>query len=74
MVKCIDCANLESKADYPRLPRSWMDTANKHIRDSFRVNEWFYCKAKKKPIHKDFPVYEDRECSDFVARAGFEPA
>lgn len=69
MVKCINCANLESKTDdYPRLPRPWMDIANKHIK-SIIDNECLYCKAKRKPVHTDFDLYKDRECSDFVAHA-----
>jgi len=67
MVKCIHCANLKSKTnDYPKLPRSLMDALNKHIRRSFKVNEWLYCEAEKKPMYKDFKIYEERECSFFV--------
>ena len=66
MPKCVDCTNLESETD-DRLPLSWRCVAVKHIKTLWD-SEGLYCKAKKKSIHKDFDIYKERECSDFVER------
>ena len=65
MVKCIQCKNLEAREEpVPDLP-----ITEKHVKAFPPEKDHFYfCNAKKKPLHVNWEVSKDRPCPDFLAR------